>query len=152
MIRVSRCDRFEAPSSLSSGSACLPRSIIRKPISGLIARVAGVPLDPFEVSAGLQLLPFLNLRQNVFYQILVLHWFACRGLPAVLSPIDIPICDAVDRILAVSDDAGISVARDNLERAQNRRELRALIRLPCSRQYFRYVSEGSMSVIIRSPA
>ena len=88
-------------------------------------------LDPFEIRPGFQHLPFFDLAEDILDQVLVLYRFSCCRFPPVLPPVNVPIGDAINSVLAVGDNARVSIARDDLKGPQYCCQLCALIGLPC---------------------
>jgi phage head maturation protease len=78
---------------------------------------------------------------------------AIACLPAVPLPVDVPLGDALDRILAVGADLEVLLQVDDLEGAEDSCELGTLIGLRFAIQALRDVSIGKRLVSMsQSPA
>ena len=99
-----------------------------------------VPLDPLEFGQHLQRLPLLDFTKEVLHKVLVLHGFPGRGLPPVLSPVDVPRRDAVDGIFAIGDDLAIAITGHNLQCSEDGSQLGSLIGLSGAGEGFGDVS------------
>jgi hypothetical protein len=113
-------------------------------IRGDIAWIRVVPLDPDELGAPALGLPLFQLVADQLYKVLVLDGPGTR-LPAVLLPVDVPLGDALDRVLAVGADLDVLGEADAFEGAENACELGTLICLGISLQALRDVSMGNGS-------
>lgn len=89
-----------------------------------------MPFDPLEGRLCRQRLSLFDLRQDILHQIFVFYRFSRRRLPPILSPIDIPHRHTVDRVLAVRDDAHVSILGYDFQSSKDGCEFRALVRLP----------------------
>jgi hypothetical protein len=98
-----------------------------------------VSLDPDELGAPGLGLPLFQLVADQLHKILVLDGPGTRP-PSVLLPVDVPLGDALDRVLAVGADLNVLGKVDAFEGAENARELGTLVCLGISLQTLRDVS------------
>lgn len=92
--------------------------------------MVSVPFDPLEGRLCLQRSSLFDLRQDVLHQIFVFYRFPRRSLPPIPSPVDIPHRHTVDRVLAVRDDAHVSIFGHHIQSAEDGCEFSPLVRLP----------------------
>lgn len=89
-----------------------------------------MPFDPLEGRLCGQRLSLFDLRQDILHQIFVFYRFPCRRLPPILSPIDIPHRHTVNGVLAVRDDAHVSILGYDFQSSEDGCEFSPLVRLP----------------------
>jgi hypothetical protein len=107
-----------------------------------------VSFDPDELGAPGLGLPLFQFVADQLHKVLVLDGPGTR-LPAVLLPVDVPLGDALDRVLAVGADLNVLGKVDAFEGAENARELGTLVCLGISLQALRDVSTGDGSADAR---
>lgn len=86
-------------------------------------------LDPLEIRLRTFPIPLIDQRADGYHEVLVHDGLARRRLPVVPLPVDVPHGRAVDRVVAVGEDAHVAGARHGLEGALDGRELGALVGL-----------------------
>ena len=80
-----------------------------------VAVMIGVSSKPLEVRLGRGRQPFLDPGQDSLDQIAILHRSSIGGHPVVPSPGLKPDGEALDRILAVGEDAHLDVAGSQVQ-------------------------------------
>lgn len=96
-------------------------------------------LDPLEEGAGAAGVAGVDAAADSLDEVAVLDG-AVAGAPAVLLPGPVPVRHAADRVPAVRVDADRARRVARLQRPQDRRQLRPLVRLYLPLQRLRYVS------------
>lgn len=76
-----------------------------------------MPLDPLQMRLRALRISLIDQSSDCHYQILIHDRFALRREPVILLPINVPDRRAVDRVVAISQDADVVVAGDDLEGA-----------------------------------
>jgi hypothetical protein len=108
-------------------------------IGGDITLVCVMTLDPDELGSPTLGLPLIEPVAHELDKILVLDGAAACS-PAIAFPVDVPLRNALDRVLAVSTNLEVLFQVDDLEGAEDRCELGALIGLGFALQALRDIS------------
>jgi hypothetical protein len=110
-----------------------------KLVGGDVAGIRRMTPDPLEHRLRSLLIPRVDALPYGLDKVDILDRALTRE-PAILFPSGIPLCDALDAVLAVAVDLdALAVARD-LERAKDSSKLGALVRLRVAYKTLRYVS------------
>lgn len=103
-------------------------------------------LQPLEYRLLLEIVAFLDLRQNRLDKVLVLNRFAGGCDPIILAPFETPRSHAVDGVPAVREDGNVAMARGDIKGSKNSSELGALVCLAMSFQGFGHISARNNGV------
>ena len=101
----------------------------------MVAPVRIVPFNPDKLGTPAVGLPLVEFVADLLDDILVLDG-SCGRLPAVLLPVDVPLGDALDRVLAVGADLAVLSEVKDFEGAEDRGQLGPLVGLGFARQTF----------------
>jgi len=112
---------IEMPSHLS-------RACHSEKVRGNIARLIVVPLHPSELRSDPFLVPRVDLVTDCLNEILVFDGSGGR-VPFVFLPFFVPLCDTLDRVLAVTANLNWLVITNHLEGTQDGCQFSSLIGL-----------------------